>query len=72
MTEKARKVVVDLTVCQGYANCVSAAPTVFDLDQKSGLARVLIEDPPADLTEVVEEAIALCPVRAISRDEAPS
>lgn len=58
------KVTVDLTLCQGYANCVDAAPEVFDLGD-DGLAKVLQEEPPPAQEHATREAARLCPVRAI-------
>ena len=58
------KIQLDLTKCQGYGNCVFAAPQVFDLDE-AGKAVVLVEEPPAELLASVRDAIADCPSRAI-------
>lgn len=58
------RVVVDLKLCQGYANCADAAPTVFDLDD-AGKVVLLQEEPPADLHHDTREAARLCPVKAI-------
>lgn len=59
------RVVVDLSRCQGYANCVGVAPEIFDLDAETGQAVVLQEDPPADQREPALQAEAGCPVQAI-------
>jgi ferredoxin len=59
------KVVVDPGQCQGYGNCVMAAPEVFVLDEATGLATVVRPEPPPELQAGVEEAVRLCPVRAI-------
>ena len=58
------RVTVDLALCQGYANCVDAAPEVFDLGD-NGLAVILQEEPPAEQEHATREAARLCPVRAI-------
>ncbi|BBZ61758.1 MULTISPECIES: ferredoxin [Mycolicibacterium] len=51
-------------VCQGYANCVVAAPDYFDIDDR-GLVEVRkTEVPSADRTRV-EEAARSCPVAAL-------
>lgn len=55
---------VNLTLCQGYANCVDAAPAVFDLGE-DGLAVLLQVEPAAEHEEAAREAARLCPVRAI-------
>jgi ferredoxin len=60
------RVSVDPDVCQAYANCVTFAPEVFELDDASGVAVVRVPEPPGELHDAVEQAIALCPTRAIS------
>ncbi|MBS1878948.1 MAG: ferredoxin [Actinobacteria bacterium] len=62
------KVKVDLTLCQGYANCVDAAPEVFDLGD-NGLVVLLVEEPGPEHEHAVREAARLCPVRAIEIDD---
>lgn len=63
------KIVIDLGICQGYGNCVTAAPDFFDLDD-SGLARLLraTADTPQEQA-AVRDAISLCPMSAISLDD---
>jgi ferredoxin len=60
------RVTVDGSLCQAYANCVSVAPEVFDLDEATGTAVVLVTDPPTELHGAVQQAEALCPTRAIA------
>jgi ferredoxin len=59
------RVSVDPELCQAYANCVAAAPDVFDLSDTTGLAVVLRPDPPPELHSAVQEAVRLCPVQAV-------
>jgi ferredoxin len=59
------RVAVDLSLCQGYANCIAMAPEVFDLDD-DGLVKLLQVEPPAEFDDVVRDAVQLCPVQAIS------
>jgi ferredoxin len=56
---------IDLTKCEGYANCVIEADEVFDLDDESGQASVHRTDIPAELAEAVRRAEASCPAQAI-------
>jgi ferredoxin len=58
------KVVIDRNACQGYGNCVVAAPDVFDLDD-DGKVVLLVAEPGEDLAAAVREAVRDCPVRAI-------
>lgn len=55
---------VDADVCQGFGNCVMAAPDLFDLDDND-LAVILRADVPDSERSHVEEAVRSCPVRAI-------
>src|SRR5258708_10895549 len=57
------RVGVDLTRCQGYAQCAFAAPGAF----KMGVADSLHYDPSPDAAqrEQVLRAAAACPVQAI-------
>jgi ferredoxin len=63
------RVVVDLAVCQGYAQCAFLAPDVFRLTGPEGL--MYDPGPPGRLREQVLRAVAACPVNAISADAAP-
>jgi ferredoxin len=56
-------VTVDLDLCNGYGNCVVAAPEVFDLDPETNLA-IVRDIHPADEAAVAEAELD-CPVRAI-------
>ncbi|HEY7618605.1 MAG TPA: ferredoxin [Solirubrobacteraceae bacterium] len=58
-----------MTRCQGYANCVMAAPEVFDIDETTGVAVLLDARPGADRRAAVEEAVRNCPTEAISVKE---
>jgi ferredoxin len=63
------RVVVDLTLCQGYAQCVFLAPDAFRLMGDEAL----MYDPGPDDTqrERIMRAAAACPVRAIFTEPAP-
>jgi len=62
------RVIVDLSQCESNALCMAAAPEVFQLDDDDEL-HVLVEEPPPDLLEKVEQAIRTCPKQAISLQE---
>lgn len=59
------KVVADLSRCQGYANCLAAAPEVFDLGD-NGLVVVKVEEPGPEQEEAAREGASLCPVQALT------
>jgi ferredoxin len=57
------RIVVDLTRCQGYAQCVFLAPEVFELHGEEAL--LYEPDVRGDQLERVRQAAAACPVQAI-------
>ena len=58
----------DLDLCEGYANCVTAAEDFFDVDD-SGVVVVLKTDISDADRGRVEEAVRSCPVAALSIEE---
>ncbi|MFC0435549.1 FAD-dependent oxidoreductase [Kutzneria buriramensis] len=60
------KVIVDLTRCQGYAQCAFAAPEVFAM--RGDEALLYDSDPGQGQRERIERAVAACPVQAILVD----
>jgi ferredoxin len=60
------KVVVDLNRCQGYGQCVYAAPNIFQL---KGVEILAYDPAPSDQwRDEVERAVDACPVRAITAE----
>ena len=61
------RVVVDLAVCQGYAQCAFLAPDAFRLSGPEGL----MYDPGPDdgRRAAILRAAAACPVQAISVEQ---
>jgi ferredoxin len=58
------KIRADVEKCQGFANCVMAAPEVFDLNDES-LVVVDHDEVGHGELEQVQEAVRSCPVGAI-------
>ena len=58
------KVILDRDLCCGAGQCVLSAPAVFDQDD-DGIARLLVEMPPAEQHDDVREAALICPRQAI-------
>ena len=58
------KIVVDLNRCQSYGQCVFAAPKVFHFHGEQSLEYDY--NPDDKFREQVEQAVAACPVQAIS------
>ena len=66
MSDDARiRVLVDRDVCVSAGQCTRVAPEVFDQDDEDGLVVVRQEYPGSELASRVEEAVRLCPARAI-------
>ena len=60
------KIVVDLAVCQGYAQCAFLAPDAFRIYGEEAL--LYDPQPEGRLEERVLQAAAACPVQAIAVD----
>jgi ferredoxin len=63
------KVDVDVDRCRGHGICWGLCPQVFDLTD-DGYAEVLVDEVPTELEDVVRDAVAQCPERAISIPDA--
>lgn len=58
----------DFEACQGYANCVMAAPEVYDIDDE-GTVVLLKEEISEEERAKVDEAVNSCPVSALSIED---
>jgi ferredoxin len=59
------KVIADTGKCEGYANCIVAAPDVFRLDDDL-IVEVVDDRPGPAQRDAVEEAVRVCPTGALS------
>ncbi len=62
--ERVVRVEANFGRCEGYANCIVAAPDVFELDEEF-IVRVVIERPEESRRAEVQEAVRNCPVAAL-------
>lgn len=62
------KAFVDPDLCLGCGICETVAPDVFQLGPDA-IARVLLEEIPANLQAATREAMDQCPEQAISIEE---
>lgn len=58
------RVVIDQDLCISCGACVDACPEVFDFNDEEK-AQVIVNEVPADVEEIVQEAIENCPTNAI-------
>ncbi len=62
------KITVDLDACMSNAQCMIAAPEVFEL-REDGILEILQVEPPEALRAKVTLAARLCPTQAITIDD---
>jgi ferredoxin len=62
------RIVVDLALCQGYAQCCFLAPDVFEFSGEEAL--MYVPEPDDDHRDQVVRAAKACPVQAILLDYA--
>lgn len=60
------KVSVDQDKCVASGQCVLAAGEVFDQRDEDGIALLLTDEPPDEMSDDVRQAAAVCPARAIA------
>ena len=58
------RVEVDASLCQGYANCLTAAPGLFELGEDD-IARPLPAEQAESARALLEAAARRCPTGAI-------
>ncbi|MGH3759323.1 ferredoxin [Actinophytocola sp.] len=60
------RITADLGLCEGYANCMIAAPEVFTVDDADGVVVLLQEQVSESQRAEVLQAVESCPVRALA------
>jgi ferredoxin len=58
------QIVVDWDECEANAVCESILPEIFSVDDNDNL-NVSNDHPPAELLDKVQEAVDMCPKRAL-------
>jgi ferredoxin len=64
------QIIADWDECEANAICQSIAPEVFQVDDEDML-NILIERPPPELLDKVQEAVDMCPKRALFLKRGP-
>ena len=55
-------------LCQGYGNCISSAPDVYDIDDDGKVALLSVEIEESDRIRI-EGAVRSCPVQALAIED---
>lgn len=63
------RISIDRDLCSGYANCLDAAPTVFDVDERDIAIVIATSGEIEAQRAAVERAAKLCPLNAITLEE---
>jgi ferredoxin len=58
----------DFDACQGYGNCITGAPDVYDIDD-DGVVVLLKREISEEERPRIEEAARSCPVSALTVEE---
>ena len=62
------RIVVDFDLCESNAVCMAVAPEIFEVRDDDFLY-VLLDEPPEELRDKVEEAVRRCPKQAIRLED---
>jgi ferredoxin len=63
------KVKIDYDLCMGDRNCSKVCPEVFQYDEDQLLSRVIVDEVPKNLEELVRKAAEECAPGAILIEE---
>ena len=64
VSESDAEIVVDRDECEANAVCESILPEIFSVDENDEL-QISNTHPPAELLDKVQEAVDMCPKRAL-------
>ena len=63
------KVKIDYDLCMGDRNCNKVCPEVFEYDEDQMISRVLVDEVPEHLEDLVRNAAEECAPKAIIVEE---
>jgi ferredoxin len=63
------KVRIDYDLCMGDRNCNKVCPEVFEYDEDQMVSRVLVDEVPKNLEDLVRQAAEECAPQAIIVEE---
>jgi ferredoxin len=67
--EEFMKVSIDYDLCMGDRNCNKVCPEVFEYDEDQMISRVLVDEIPEHLEDLVRKAAEECAPKAIIVEE---
>lgn len=67
--ESGMKVKIDYDLCMGDRNCNKVCPDVFEYDEDQLVSRVLVDEVPRELEDLVRKAARECAPGAITVEE---
>ena len=62
------RLIADTQACQGYGNCVTSAPDVYDIDDDGKVVLLVDTIEESDVARV-REAAGSCPVDALTIED---
>lgn len=65
MTDSGAQIIVDYDECEANAVCEGILPEIFSVDDDDNL-NLSTDRPPSELLDKVQEAVDMCPKRALS------
>ena len=69
LSEAYMKVKIDYDLCMGDRNCNKVCPEVFEYDEDQMISRVIVDEVPENLKDLVRKAAEECAPGAIIVDE---
>jgi ferredoxin len=63
------KVRIDYDLCMGDRNCNKVCPEVFEYDEDQMISRILLDEVPENLEDLVRKAAEECAPKAIIVEE---
>ena len=63
------KVSIDYDLCMGDRNCNKVCPEVFEYDEDQMISRVLVDEVPEHLEDLVRQAAEECAPKAVIVEE---
>lgn len=63
------KVKIDYDLCMGDRNCNKVCPEVFEYDEDQMISRILVDEVPEQLQDLVRKAAEECAPKAVIVEE---